>query len=83
MMMTTMMMVKMRRMIGKNLKKKRSGILTSMNSMCLLPKLKKVPEWCRRVKKGKEEEDDFKVDDEFKEMGLYNDSYDDDEEDDY
>src|SRR5687767_8302449 len=34
-------------------------------------------------KKGKEEEDDFKVDDEFKEMGLYNDSYEDDEEDDY
>jgi hypothetical protein len=30
-------------------------------------------------KKGKEEEDDFKVDDEFKEMGLYDDRYDDDE----
>ena len=34
-------------------------------------------------KKGKEEEEEFKVDDEFKEMGLYNDSYEDDEDDDY
>ena len=34
-------------------------------------------------KKGAGDEDDFKVDDEFKEMGLYNDSYEDDEEDDY
>lgn len=30
---------------------------------------------------AKEENDEFKVDDEFKEIGLYNDSYEDDEED--
>ena len=41
-------------------------------------KLKKVP-----GKKGAEEEDDFKIDDEFKDMDLFNESSYDDEEDDF
>ena len=44
MMMTMMMLAKMNQMSGKNLKKKRSGILTSMSLTFLHPRIKRVPE---------------------------------------
>ena len=50
-MMMMMMMAKMNRMNGKNPKKKKSGILTSRNSMFLNQRLKKVPVLLPEVKK--------------------------------
>ena len=79
-MMMTMKQMKMKQMIGIKWKKRKSGILTLKNSMCPNQKVKKHR---HAGKKGAEEEDDFKVDDEFKDMFNDSDDFDDDEEDDY
>ena len=51
MMMTMMMLAKMNQMSGKNLKKKRSGILTSTNLIFLNQRIKKAPELLPLVEK--------------------------------
>ena len=51
--MTMMMLARMSQMSGKNQKKKRSGIPTSMNLISLHQRIKKVPELLPEVKKAR------------------------------
>ncbi len=80
--MTTMMMTMWTwKTIGKRQTKRTTGIRTSTNLISPSQNPRKQP---RSGKKGKEDDDDLGIDDEFKDMGLFDDGggrFDDDDDD--